>query len=209
MGRLLAIGDVHGRLSRLERLIAQIGPSADDTLVFLGDYIDRGPDSYEVVELLIDLKKQFPGIITLRGNHEDYIIAVLLGNQNRQERELWRTCNGGEMTLASYRHAGEYMSVHKDFYLNLPVYWETEEYFFCHAGVRRGVPLHEQRPVDLVDNRNHYPLPHENLGKIVVHGHTVVDTPLILSNRINIDTGAGKSGPLTAIELHSRTIWQS
>ena len=208
MGRLIAIGDIHGRLIKLQKLITRIVPVVDDTLVFLGDYIDRGPDSYKVVELVVQLKRDFPNTITLRGNHENFIITALAGDLGAHARELWCKFNGGKMTLASYRHAGEYMSVHRDFYTALPCSWETDNYFFCHAGVKRGVPLNEQKERDLVDSRGPYPLPHEDLGKIVVHGHSVVDKPLILPNRINIDTGAGYGGRLTAIELPDHRLWQ-
>ena len=209
MGRLIAIGDIHGRHSRLQKLLELICPAADDTLVFLGDYIDRGPDSFKVVEAVIELKKKFPGTVTLRGNHETFIIATLAGNLSMQGRNLWCSNIGGDMTLASYRQAGKYMSAHSDFYTTLPCFWETDEYFFCHAGAIRGVALNEQKPEDLVDSRGPYPLPQEQLGKIVVHGHTVVDCPLILPNRINIDTGAAYGGPITAIELPGHRLWQA
>ena len=208
MGRLVAIGDIHGRLRRLQKLLSAIGPTADDRLVFLGDYIDRGPDSYEVIELILQLKEDFPKTITLRGNHENFIITALAGGLDKHARELWCTFNGGDMTLASYRCAGEFVSVHGHFYMALPSFWETDDYFFCHAGVKRGIPLNEQKSIDLVDSRGPYPLPYENLGKTVVHGHTVVESPLVLPNRINIDTGAGYSGRLTAIELPSHRLWQ-
>jgi len=206
---LIAIGDIHGRLRRLQKLLELICPAADDTLVFLGDYIDRGPDSFAVVETIIGLKNKLPNTITLRGNHEAFIIAALEGNLSAQARNLWCAYNGGDMTLASYRLAGEYMSAHGDFYTGLRCFWETEAYFFCHAGIICGTALSEQKPDDLVDSRGPYPTPHDNLGKTVVHGHTVVDRPLIWPNRINIDTGAGYGGPLTAIELPGHRLWQA
>jgi len=208
MKRLIAIGDIHGRLYKLEKILDLIDPQQGDTLVFLGDYIDRGPDSYEVVELLIDLKNKFSNTITLRGNHEDFVISIFMGNQNKAERNIWLKINGGELTMASYRGAGFYLKEHMDFYMNLPVCWETDRYFFCHAGAKRGRPLHEQKAYDLVDHRGPYPHPDEDLGKIVVHGHDNVEKPVILPNRINIDTGAGKHGSLTAIELPSLELWQ-
>ena len=119
MGRLIAIGDIHGRLTKLEGLMEQIGPKTDDTLVFLGDYIDRGAHSYEVVEYVIQLKKNFPNVITLRGNHEDFVISLFMGNLNPRDREIWLTMNGGRVTLASYRINGHHLSVHQGFYMNL------------------------------------------------------------------------------------------
>lgn len=208
MGRLIAIGDIHGRIQKLEGLLQQIQPTADDQLVFLGDYIDRGPDSYLVVETVIDLKERFPQTVTLRGNHEDFVISMFLGNQNPEERNIWLNMNGGNLCLGSYRDAGHFMAVHKDFYLSLGHSWETDEFFFCHAGIQPGVPLDEQRPIDLVDMREPFLSSKLDHGKVVVHGHSSQREVELLSNRINIDTGAGKHGPLTAIELPSRHLWQ-
>jgi serine/threonine protein phosphatase 1 len=130
-------------------------------------------------------------------------------NQSKYERDLWLNHNGGSLTLVSYRIAGCHMNVHRDFYEALQVKWETNRYFFCHAGVKRGTPLHKQKDSDLINMRGPYPLPEEDLGKVVVHGHTILAKPLILENRINIDTGAGNCGPLTSIELPSLRIWQT
>jgi serine/threonine protein phosphatase 1 len=208
MGRLIAIGDIHGRLSKLEGLLHQIASSVDDRLVFLGDYIDRGADSFEVVELLIRLKKEFPKTITLRGNHEDFVVSLFMGNQSQYQRDIWLKMNGGDMTMTSYRNNGCYLKVHQEFYINLPLSWETEEYFFCHAGVRPGIPLSEQKPSDLIEIREPFLSSDAEFGKIIVHGHNAVLTPDIRQNQINIDTGAGKYGPLTAIDLPSNIIWQ-
>lgn len=208
MGRLIAVGDIHGRLSKLEGLIDQIGPNRDDLLVFLGDYIDRGADSFEVVELIIALKRRLPHTITLRGNHEDFVVSLFMGNQSQYQRNIWLKMNGGDLTMASYRNNGCHLKEHKDFYMNLPLFWETDEYFFCHAGVRPGITLDEQKPGDLIEIREPFLSSNMDFGKIVVHGHNPVETPDIRHNQINIDTGAGKYGPLTAIELPSKRIWQ-
>lgn len=208
MGRLIAVGDIHGMLHKLTGIIDQISPEKDDTIVFLGDYIDCGYESYEVVEYLIKLKGEFPNIITLRGNHEDFVISMFSGNQDPRERDLWLNDNGGRLTKASYSRAGCYMNAHQEFYETLPHSYETDDYFFCHAGVRPGVPLNRQRGSDLLSIREPFLSSSTNYGKLVVHGHTMVDRPEILENRINLDTGAGKHGPLTAMELPSRKIWQ-
>ncbi len=208
MGRLIAIGDIHGRLSKLTGLLAKIDPSVDDRLVFLGDFVDRGPDSYEVVGLIIRLKRDYPKTVALRGNHEDLIVSFFMGNMSQNARALWQKMDGGEQTLASYRRNGSYLKDHRDFYESLPFNWETEQYFFCHAGVRPGVPLDKQKASDLLGIREPFLSSAENFGKIVVHGHEIVERPAILPNRIDIDTGAGRYGPLTAIELPSLRIWQ-
>lgn len=206
--RLIAIGDIHGRHSKLACLIEKISPQREDTMVFLGDYIDRGPDSYYVVGFLIKLKEEYPNTITLRGNHEDFVISLFMGNQNQWERNIWLKMNGGDLTLASYKRAGFYLKIHREFYESLPLSWETEQYFFCHAGVRPGVPLEKQKPSDLLNIREPFLSSTLNFGKIVVHGHEPVASATILPNRINVDTGAAQYGPLTAIELPSLKIWQ-
>jgi len=206
MGRLIAIGDIHGRMRMLEGLIKQIEPLENDRLVFLGDYIDRGPDSFEVVEYIIALKQKYEKTITLRGNHEDFVLSFFMGNQ--ADRHLWLKQNGGEQTMMSYRANGEFLKVHRDFYESLSISWETDEYFFCHAGARPGIPLDKQKASDLLGIREPFLSSGANFGKIVVHGHTIVHEPTILNNHINVDTGAGEFGPLTAIELPSKRIYQ-
>lgn len=209
MGRLIAIGDIHGRLSKLDDLIHQIGPELDDTIIFLGDYIDRGAHSYEVVEYVIQLKEVFPNTITLRGNHEDFVISLFMGNLNPRDREIWLTMNGGRVTLASYRINGHYLNVHQEFYMNLNHSFETDDFFFCHAGVRPGVPLNDQRKIDLLEIDDPFLSSDRDFGKIIVHGHTITDRVVIKQNRIGIDTGAGQYGPLSAIELPSLKVWES
>jgi serine/threonine protein phosphatase 1 len=93
--------------------------------------------------------------------------------------------------------------------MSLPFFYETEQYYFCHAGVRPKIPLDEQSPADLIGIREPFLSSKEWFGKIIVHGHTVVEVPTLLPNRINIDTGAGIYGPLTAIELPSLKIYQA
>ena len=154
------------------------------------------------------MQKDFPNTVTLRGNHEDFVISLFLGNQNSKERDIWLKMNGGDQTLASYKGAGHFLKVHQEFYMNLPVSWETETYFFCHAGVRPGVPLAKQRAVDLLEIREPFLNSKAQFEKIIVHGHTPVEKPEILTQRINIDTGAGNNGYLTAVELPSLRTWQ-
>lgn len=209
MGRLIAIGDIHGRLAKLKDMIEQIEPQKEDTLVFLGDYIDGGAQSYEVVEQVIQLKRTLPNVIALRGNHEDFVISLFMGNLNPREREIWLTMNGGKVTRASYRNKGHDLNVHQEFYMNLTHCFETEGFFFCHAGVRPGVPLKDQRKTDLLEIGEPFLSSDRDFGKIVVHGHTITDRIVVKHNRIGIDTGAAQYGPLSAIELPSLKIWES
>jgi serine/threonine protein phosphatase 1 len=206
-GRLIAIGDIHGRLGKLVGLLDQIRPTAADQLVFLGNYIDRGPDSYEVVERLIALRRDLPRTVLLRGNHEQLVLD-LLADPTASHRTSWLERDGGALTVASYRAAGHYLPVHRDFFAGLPHSFTTDRYFFCHAGVRPGIPLDQQRPADLLEIREPFLTSRACFGRIVVHGHTVVERPQLLPNRINIDTRAGDHGPLTAIELPSGRLRQ-
>ena len=207
-GRVIAVGDIHGTLRKLEGLIEQIGPTKEDTIIFLGDYIDRGPDPYHAVEYIIDFMDQFPNTVTLRGNHEDFVISLFMGNMNEYERNLWLKMNGGLQTMVSYRRAGKLLGEHRDFYMGLRHSWENEEFFFCHAGVRPGVPLGQQKRSHLVELREPFLSSTKDFGKVVVHGHTITDEPVLKPNRIGIDTGAWQWGPLTAVEVPSRRIWQ-
>lgn len=209
MNRLIAIGDIHGRLSKLTGLINKINPTMDDRIIFIGDYIDRGPESFQVVEYIIEFVNKFPNTITLRGNHEDFIISLFKGNMSQYLRNIWLEDNGGKLTLKSYKKAGHFLKVHQDFFMSLPLFYVTENYFFCHAGVRPGVSLDKQKMSDLLEIREPFLSFKENFEKIIVHGHSIVKNLEILHNRINIDTGAGKHGPLSAIELLSLRIWQS
>lgn len=209
--RLIAIGDVHGHLTKLEGLMDKIEPRLDDHIIFLGDYIDRGPDSYGVIEFILELRGMVPATVTLRGNHEDFVTSLFKGNQSESQRNLWLGPNGGRATMASYRNRGLYLKEHHEFYRDLPYSHAEDGYFFCHAGVEPRVPLERQKPYVLVEEGAAYYGYTGNHGMMIVHGHKHLDSgvPEIHPNRINLDTGAGHGGPLTAMELHSRTVWQA
>lgn len=218
-----AIGDIHGRsdllaklLSLIERDAAQLPPSARKTLVFLGDYVDRGPDSRGVIEMLCHgLPAGFEAVF-LKGNHEAFLLdfltdPTLLGSWCR---------NGGEQTLASYgvdcarlarenappdvwqeAFASALPPAHLAFLRALRLTYELGGYAFVHAGVRPGIPLDAQDPADLLWIRHEFLDSQEPFGKIVVHGHTPKPDPVVRDNRIGIDTGAVFSDRLTALRL--------
>lgn len=205
-GRLLAVGDIHGCLAQLCSLLDQVAPTGHDQLVFLGDYIDRGPDSAGVVETLLALRARLPRTVFLRGNHEQMLLDVLAGGD-----PATFLLNGGEQTIASYRNRGGWPppAAHRDFYHNLTYSFETEQFIFVHAGLRPGIPLARQNPADLLWIRQAFLRSDEDWGKAVVFGHTPRATALVSKTRIGLDTGCVYGGQLTCCEVLSGRCWQS
>jgi serine/threonine protein phosphatase 1 len=173
-----------------------------DSLVFLGDYIDRGPQSFEVVAYLADLKQRYANTIFLKGNHEEMLEKYLSG-----EDRITYLVNGGQQTLESYmnrpRPEGEPVipSKHLGFFKSLRVYHETQNYIFVHAGLKNKVPLEKQKTEDLLWIRRRFIESKYNYGKMVVFGHTPLHEPLLLPNKIGIDTGAVYGNRLTCVRL--------
>jgi serine/threonine protein phosphatase 1 len=203
---IYAIGDIHGRLDALERLMEKIEPDLEkDRLVFMGDYIDRGPHSKGVVDYVLRLKNAAPpeNVICLKGNHEAMFLNFLKG----QDRELF-LLNGGLNTLHDYWgqdwEPGENLVLppdHERFYLELRLYYETPEYIFVHGGLKPGVPLKDQEEEDLLWIRGEFITAMDDFGRLVVFGHTPFRQPLLLPNKIGIDTGAVYGNRLTCLKL--------
>ena len=203
MGKIFAIGDIHGSIDRLQDLMQKIPIDfANDTLLFIGDYIDRGPGSVEVVEYLMALKKRVPEIILLKGNHEDMLEKYLDGTDR-----FTYLLNGGQNTLDSYLSKTNRSDTfpipteHIDFYKSLRLYYETEAYIFVHAGLRPRIPLASQKTEDLLWIRDKFIYSKYNFGKPVVFGHTPLEKPLVEPNKIGIDTGAVYGNALTCVQL--------
>ena len=221
--RVYAVGDIHGRADLLRRLLGLIekdnarqGP-AEVWLIFLGDYIDRGPASREVIDILMEEPDFADKVVHLRGNHEEAMLAFL---DDPEQARIWLDW-GGMATLISYgvrlpadpppeqplaylsRRLGEKLpAAHRKFLEGLPVQKTMGDYLFVHAGVDPEVPLDRQDPFDLTTIRSPFLEWGRPLGKVVVHGHTIsLDGPEILSWRIGIDTGAYATGRLTALVL--------
>ncbi len=212
-GSIYAVGDIHGCYEKLRRLMEKVWKQFEpdyDTLIFLGDYIDRGPDSFSVVKYLTNLKKQFPGIIFLKGNHEEMFGQYLLG----LERHAYMV-NGGQHTLESYfRHnpGGEVQTIppeHLHFYSSLSLYYESEDYIFVHAGLKDRIPLEKQKSEDLLWIRKRFIRSDFDYGKKVVFGHTPFSEPLVQPNKIGIDTGAVYGNRLTCVKLPETEFIQS
>jgi serine/threonine protein phosphatase 1 len=218
--RIYAIGDVHGRADLLDQILERIDtqlaadPICRPVEIYLGDYIDRGPASREVLDRLI-ARSQERETVCLKGNHETYVDGFL---SNPAIFNEWRHLGGLE-TLLSYgltpaanmgwaeqtRTAAAFRQAipesHHRFLAGLISSFTCGDYFFVHAGVRPGIPLQKQHEEDLLWIRQDFLLCEENFSKIVVHGHTPVREPDIRPNRINIDTGAYATGQLTCLIL--------
>jgi serine/threonine protein phosphatase 1 len=221
--RVYAVGDIHGRLDlllRLQKLIAADAArsrSRRRVLVYIGDYIDRGPDSAGVLDLLLD--RPLPGfeIVHLLGNHEDTLLQF---PDDMTVGPSWLTY-GGMQTLASYfievspgswRDERELQRLqdevrrrvprrHVEFMRGLTLTHVEGDYLFVHAGVRPGIPLEQQERDDLLWIRDEFLQSTEDHGRIVVHGHTISEAPDQQPNRIGIDTGAFHTGHLTCLVL--------
>jgi serine/threonine protein phosphatase 1 len=224
--RVYVIGDIHGRDDLLAAMHARIladAADADDVervVVYLGDYVDRGRRSFEVIDRLI--AEPLPGftMVALRGNHEDMMLDFLEGPPD----PLW-LMNGGLATIASYgvdidwndlalsrldplrdAFARAVPDSHRAFLDRLRLLHVNGDYLFVHAGVRPGRPLDRQEPRDLMWIRGPFLATDSDFGKRVVHGHTIVARPEVRANRIGIDTGAFHTGRLTCLVLQGESL---
>lgn len=196
-GRLIAIGDIHGEIDKLNSLIAKLKPNKLDTMVFLGDYIDVGYNPKAVIELLIELQKE-TNCIFLMGNHE-YELLKVLKTKNEYDVEYWLSI-GGFTTFDSYGDLFLPKS-HEKFLKNLKLYHQTEKYFFVHAGVRPDKPLEEQEKEDFLWIRDNFIYKKHQLKQKVIFGHTPFEEPYIDEDKIGINTnsGRGENEKLTAL----------
>jgi len=226
--RIYAIGDIHGRLDLLLALLDKISEdraihnAARYELIFLGDYIDRGNQSCQLLDLLSQGPIEGFRTTYLCGNHEDYLLRFL-GNPTDNASWLYY---GGVNTLSSYgipaspleENSDQLVAIqqklrnilpdgHLKFLNNLSVSHTVGDYFFVHAGVRPGIPLNEQLRHDLLWIREPFLNSTRYHGRVVVHGHSVQVHPKILPNRIGIDTGAYDSGVLTSLVLQGEGQW--
>jgi serine/threonine protein phosphatase 1 len=203
MARTYALSDIHGCQDKLERLVARCQSDARDDsakFVFLGDYIDRGPDSREVVEYLIDFETRRPEhVICLCGNHEDMALAAI---DDPVEIDQWVVYNGGDKALASYgvTSPSELPADHVAWLRGLPTQHDDGLRFFVHAGVDPTRPLDRQSRHDLLWMREPFLSDPRDYGRFIVRGHTPLrgGKPDLRTNRVNIDTAAVLGGPLTA-----------
>ncbi len=223
---LFAIPDIHGHLSKLDDVLARVDAYAgtEARIVFLGDLVDRGPDSFGVVQRLIDGIAAGRDWIVLRGNHDQmflkFIEAAQRGGPLNKAGSHWLNGNlGGVDTLTSYGVFASDFDVdlrdaaaaipdnHRTFLADLPYKFETDDLLFVHAGIFPGIPFEQQDPEDLIWIRNEFLYDTRDHGKLVVHGHTPCDYPMHCGNRINLDGGAGWGRELFVAKFQNRDCW--
>lgn len=204
-----AIGDIHGTFTKLANLLRQCADHCGDNdfrFVFVGDYIDRGRRSRDVVKLLMETQASAPEqVICLRGNHEDMLLRAAQG----EDEILWLD-NGGDATLRSYGvgAAADIPPDHLGWFARLPYAISDGPRFYVHAGIMPGVPLQRQSKAVMLWIREQFLLDSRDHGKLIVHGHTpiVSGIPELLPNRLNLDTGACFGGPLSAAVFDDEAV---
>ncbi len=207
--RLLAIGDIHGCHRALAALLALIKPTPQDVLVILGDFVDRGPGSKDVVDQLIHLQSRCQ-MIPLVGNHEVMMLQALDEGPG-EAFEFWQRWGGAE-TLASYGGSAEDVPTpHRRFLENCGLFWETEGFAFVHANYLPDEPW-EAQPTEVVlwkSLKKYRPGPHQS-GKTVVMGHSAQRDGEVLDagHLVCVDTFCYGGGWLTAWDCHARVAWQ-
>jgi serine/threonine protein phosphatase 1 len=218
--RVYAIGDIHGCMDRLMALHEMIAediaarPASHTTLIHLGDYVDRGADSAQVIDWLIN-QPPVPSdeTINLMGNHEHMMLSAVAG-ADKEAPGLWIT-NGGADSLLSWgisrtvppaEWAGRIPRQHLMFLRDLAASHRIGPYMFVHAGIRPGIPLAQQSRQDMLWIREPFLSSQLDHGAVIVHGHTPKREPVVQPNRIAIDTGAVLGGLLTCVVLEAGTV---
>lgn len=208
MSRTIALGDIHGCSDALRSILRAIDPQSEDTIIALGDYVDRGSDSRGVLDILLELSARCY-LVPILGNHEE---MMLWSRDSGAECRRWLQC-GGNATLESYGSPGNILLVsdeHFRFLESCVSWFETETHFFVHANYDPDLSLDHQENQVLrwLSLHDSVPGPHSS-GKIAVVGHTPQSAILDLGHIICLDTGCVYGGQLTAMELKTGKIWQS
>ena len=206
--RLIAIGDIHGEIEKLNSLLDKLNLQTGDKVIFLGDYIDRGLNSKAVIERILDLSKKIECVF-LKGNHEDMLLKTKI-TQSQDDIEHWLLSGG----ISTYDNYGDYPAIfntHGKFLDSLKLYHIEQNYMFVHAGINPKKELPEQTKDDLLWIREEFLDNSHNLPYKIIFGHTPFIEPLILNDKIGIDTGCGKEKdlPLTAFICDSETFIRS
>lgn len=204
MSKLIGITDIHGEYGKLEALIDNIKPQIDDIIVFMGDYIDRGKNSKQVVDKVIDMSN-FCNCVYLIGSHEYAMMHAK--SDNYYDYLFWNY--GGDATVRSYGGFDNIMKIHGEFFKSLKYYHIIGHYLFVHAGICAEYSLEEQDEVDMVYIRSNFYNREHNLPYKIIFGHTEFDKPQVWNDKICIDTGCGKykDAPLTAIVIEGEKYY--
>ncbi|MCP4682884.1 MAG: serine/threonine protein phosphatase [Desulfobacterales bacterium] len=197
------IGDVHGCLETLKRLMDEIAwMPGKDRLYFLGDYIDRGNNSKGVVDYILELISYSPHVECLLGNHEAMFLDFLQGKY----QELFLQ-NFGKKTIESYQSEKQHVNDplvspdHMAFFQSLKPFIELEDYYLVHAGFKPGTHINKQSEEDMLWIREPFISSGYDFGKMVIFGHTPFHEPIVMQNKIGLDTGAVYGNRLTCLEL--------
>lgn len=203
MTRIIGISDIHGEYYKLCSVLDKVVPQKDDVIVFMGDYIDRGKYSREVVDKIIDMQNVC-NCVYLIGSHEYAMLHAL--EDDYYNYLFWNY--GGDATVDSYGSFDNIMKIHGDFFNNLKPYYLADRYLFVHAGIRVGIPLEAQDLTDMVYIRSEFYKRKHHLPVKIIFGHTEFDKPLIQDDKICIDTGCGKykDAVLTAIIIENENL---
>lgn len=229
MLRSYAIGDIHGQLAKLKdahTLIAAdraLSGDSEAPVVHVGDYVDRGPDSAGVLDILAQGLAEGAPWVVLKGNHDAIMRDFLDPDVPDSAVAAWLSGNmGGRETLASYgigtRPLRSTAAIRKDAMSKIPQshlalldgmlpFFRRGEVFFCHAGIRPGIPLDRQDEDDLIWIRGEFLDDPRDHGALIVHGHTPGDAVTHAGNRVNLDTGAGYGGPVSAVVIEDRDVF--
>ena len=208
MSRTIAIGDIHGCSIALEALIDAINPQSDDTIVPLGDYVDRGIDSNGVLDQLIELRDRC-NLVPILGNHDQ---MMLHAREGRSDFQFWLNC-GGDAALDSYGSSGRLDLIprnHIRFLESCRSYFETDTHIFLHANYKPDVPVEQldDHTIRWLSLRDYVPPKQHCSGKIVVVGHTPQSEILDLGHLVCIDTYCWGGGWLTALDITTGQFWQ-
>ncbi len=206
-GRTIAIGDIHGCNEKLEVLLKRLSIEKDDTLIFLGDYIGRGPGSKRVISDIIELKKSHKNVICLLGNHENLLLEyvrspeeVLIPYLRQQSIESFLE-SYGESDLRHLHDLSFMPREHVEFLKSLQLYYTEGDYFFVHAGLMPGLAFEKHTAMEFCEVRDAFLESPVEIGKTVVFGHTPFELPFVTKDKIGIDTGAVYGNLLTAVAL--------